>query len=127
MAVRRRTAPYKVGDQVAGTSYVEPADRLRESPVRFAGAVVQVGSGWAGVDASQAYLWVRLASGREVKALIRDVERLDPGLRPPPQGGAGAGPDRTAARRVTPCAIFLRPEGGGTEWIVADHHTLTQG
>ncbi|MFB7784044.1 hypothetical protein ACFC1D_15220 [Streptomyces vinaceus] len=32
-----------------------------------------------------------------------------------------------ATRRVNPCAIFLRPEGGGVEWIVADHVTLTQG
>ncbi|MFF4578381.1 hypothetical protein ACFY15_08275 [Streptomyces sp. NPDC001373] len=30
-------------------------------------------------------------------------------------------------RRVTPCAIFLRPEGGGTEWVVANHGTLTPG
>ncbi|MDH6545539.1 hypothetical protein [Streptomyces sp. SPB4] len=74
---RRRTSPYKVGDQVTGTSYVEPDDRLREAPIQFTGAVVQVGSGWAGVDASQAYLWVRLPSGREIKALIQDVERLN--------------------------------------------------
>ncbi|MFC9816532.1 hypothetical protein ACFVJM_31235 [Streptomyces virginiae] len=32
-----------------------------------------------------------------------------------------------ATRRVTDCAVFLRPEGGGAEWIVADHRTLTQG
>ncbi|MFF3871157.1 hypothetical protein [Streptomyces sp. NPDC001978] len=32
-----------------------------------------------------------------------------------------------ATRRVTDCAIFLRPEGGGTEWIVADHRTLAKG
>ncbi|MFG2715256.1 hypothetical protein ACGFX2_32540 [Streptomyces goshikiensis] len=32
-----------------------------------------------------------------------------------------------ATRRINPCAIFLRPEGGGVEWIVADHVTLTQG
>ncbi|MFJ3933869.1 hypothetical protein [Streptomyces sp. NPDC090029] len=32
-----------------------------------------------------------------------------------------------STRRVTRCAVFLRPEGGGTEWIVADHRTLTQG
>lgn len=35
--------------------------------------------------------------------------------------------DDPATRRVTPCAIFLRPEGGGTEWIVADHRTLARG
>lgn len=22
-------------------------------------------------------------------------------------------------RRITPCAVFLRPEGGGVEWVVA--------
>ncbi|MEV6575652.1 hypothetical protein [Streptomyces sp. NPDC051577] len=32
-----------------------------------------------------------------------------------------------ATRRINPCAIFLRPEGGGTEWIVADHRALAQG
>ncbi|MFD5888686.1 hypothetical protein ACFWHQ_22225 [Streptomyces sp. NPDC060334] len=29
-------------------------------------------------------------------------------------------------RRVIPEAIFLRPEGGGLEWIVADHQALRQ-
>ncbi|MEU6314069.1 hypothetical protein [Streptomyces sp. NPDC047014] len=32
-----------------------------------------------------------------------------------------------ATHSINPCAIFLRPEGGGVEWIVADHVTLTQG
>jgi len=32
-----------------------------------------------------------------------------------------------ATRRVIKCAVFLRPQGGGTEWIVSDHRTLTQG
>ncbi|MEU3772645.1 hypothetical protein AB0F11_05410 [Streptomyces sp. NPDC032472] len=36
----------------------------------------QVGSGWAGVDADQAYVWIRLGSGREAQALMRDVRRL---------------------------------------------------
>ncbi|MCF3181753.1 hypothetical protein IPZ70_17650 [Streptomyces polychromogenes] len=31
-----------------------------------------------------------------------------------------------ATRRVIPDAIFLRPEGGGREWIVADHRALRQ-
>lgn len=30
-------------------------------------------------------------------------------------------------RSVTVCAVFLRPEGGGTEWIVADHDALNPG
>lgn len=32
-----------------------------------------------------------------------------------------------ATRRINPCAIFLRPEGGGAEWIVGDHASLTPG
>ncbi|MER6218771.1 hypothetical protein ABT213_32670 [Streptomyces sp. NPDC001674] len=31
-----------------------------------------------------------------------------------------------ATRRFTPEAVFLRPEGGGREWVVADHHALRQ-
>ncbi|MFJ3882958.1 hypothetical protein ACIPW5_36605 [Streptomyces sp. NPDC090077] len=73
---RARSAPYEVGETDSGTTYVEPGDRAREVPVTFTGEVVQVGSGWDGVDADLAYLWARLPSGREVKALIRDVERV---------------------------------------------------
>jgi hypothetical protein len=29
-----------------------------------------------------------------------------------------------ATRRLTAEAVFLRPEGGGREWIVADHRIL---
>ncbi|MFF4648035.1 hypothetical protein [Streptomyces sp. NPDC001389] len=29
-----------------------------------------------------------------------------------------------STRRFTPEAVFLRPEGGGREWIVADHQAL---
>lgn len=75
---RRRTArtPYRIGDTVTGTTYVEPDDRRREVPAAFTGTVVQVGSGWSGVDADLAFLWARLPSGREVKALLRDVEHV---------------------------------------------------
>ncbi len=31
-----------------------------------------------------------------------------------------------ATRRLIPEAIFLRPEGGGREWVVADHQALRQ-
>ncbi|MEU2453876.1 hypothetical protein ABZ605_27835 [Streptomyces sp. NPDC012765] len=72
---RRRSASYKVGDIVTGTTYVEPEDRRREAPVEFTGTVVQLGAGWQRVDASLAYLWARLPSGREVKALIQDVAK----------------------------------------------------
>lgn len=30
-------------------------------------------------------------------------------------------------RSATGCAVFLRPEGGGREWIVADHDALNPG
>ncbi|MEU8776526.1 hypothetical protein [Streptomyces sp. NPDC048606] len=29
-------------------------------------------------------------------------------------------------RRLIPEAIFLRPEGGGVEWVVDDHRALRQ-
>ncbi|WP_405451931.1 hypothetical protein [Streptomyces erythrochromogenes] len=29
-------------------------------------------------------------------------------------------------RRFIPEAVFLRPEGGGIEWVVADHQALRQ-
>ncbi|MFI5642377.1 hypothetical protein ACIA8H_33900 [Streptomyces goshikiensis] len=75
---RRRTArkPFRVGDQVTGTTYVEPDERRRERPAEFTGTVAQVGSGWKGVDTDLAFLWVRLPSGREVKALVRDVAKV---------------------------------------------------
>lgn len=73
---RLARARYKAGDTVTGTTYVEPDDRRREVPVEFTGTVVQVGSGWNSVDADLAFLWARLPSGREVKALIQDVERV---------------------------------------------------
>ncbi|MEU9715425.1 hypothetical protein [Streptomyces sp. NPDC047976] len=31
-----------------------------------------------------------------------------------------------ATRRITAEAVFLRPEGGGIEWIVADHQALRE-
>ncbi|GHD83114.1 MULTISPECIES: hypothetical protein [Streptomyces] len=31
-----------------------------------------------------------------------------------------------ATRRIIPKAVFLRPEGGGREWIVPDHQTLRE-
>ncbi|MFD9420451.1 hypothetical protein ACFWC9_37995 [Streptomyces goshikiensis] len=73
-----RRAPYAVGDLVTGTSYVRPEDRAREQPEEITGRVVQVGSGWAGIDAAQAYVWVRLASGHERQALIRDIRKVTP-------------------------------------------------
>ncbi|MGW8782389.1 hypothetical protein ACWGNM_30600 [Streptomyces sp. NPDC055796] len=76
MATPRRTAPYRVGDLVTGISYVAPQHRGREMPEPITGRVVQVGSGWAGVDADQAYVWVRLPSGCERQALIGDIQKV---------------------------------------------------
>ncbi|MBV9023725.1 MAG: hypothetical protein JO362_07995 [Streptomycetaceae bacterium] len=70
--------PFKVGDQVHGTSYVAP-DRVHcERPEPFVGTVVQVGAGYAGVDRERAYLWVCLADGTECRALIRDTALVEP-------------------------------------------------
>ncbi|MFD9622894.1 hypothetical protein ACFWB2_37445 [Streptomyces virginiae] len=74
-AAHTRRAPYAVGDLVTGISYVQPEHRGREQPEEFTGRIVQVGSGWDGVDAEQAYVWVRLATGRERQALIRDIRK----------------------------------------------------
>ncbi|MFD7262415.1 hypothetical protein [Streptomyces sp. NPDC059874] len=71
-----RRAPYTVGDLVTGTSYVQPEDRAREKPAEITGHIVQVGSGWDGIDADHAYVWVRLPSGRERQALIRDIRKV---------------------------------------------------
>ncbi|MFB6615758.1 hypothetical protein ACIGFK_36515 [Streptomyces sp. NPDC085524] len=71
-----RRAPYAVGDLVTGTSYVQPGDRVSEKPVEIIGHIVQVGSGWDGIDADHAYVWVRLPSGRERQALIRDIRKV---------------------------------------------------
>ncbi|WP_030200760.1 hypothetical protein [Streptomyces sp. NRRL S-87] len=70
-----RRCPYDLGDEIVGITYVPPKDRRRETPQPFTGRVVQVGSGWDGVEADQAYLWARLDNGLEVKALIGDCER----------------------------------------------------
>ncbi|MFD5512160.1 hypothetical protein ACFWIB_30940 [Streptomyces sp. NPDC127051] len=75
---RHHRCPYEVGDTVTGTTYVDPADRAREAPQEFTGKVVQVGSGWAGIDADLAYLWARLDNRREVQALIRDCRKATP-------------------------------------------------
>lgn len=74
----RRQAPYKIGDQVTGTSCVPPEGRRQDQPETITGRVVQVGSGWDGVDAARAFVWVRLPSGRERQALIRDVAKVNP-------------------------------------------------
>ncbi|MFI1191626.1 hypothetical protein [Streptomyces californicus] len=74
----QETAPFRVGDRVRGTSYVPAERRGREKPEEFEGSVVQLGSGYAGVDADCAFLWARLADGTERQALIRETELLTP-------------------------------------------------
>ncbi|MEU2429627.1 hypothetical protein ABZ611_08885 [Streptomyces sp. NPDC007861] len=70
------TAPYRVGDRITGLSYVPPEGRPSSRPAPVTGTVVQVGSGWAGIDADRAYVWVRLADGTECQALISEIEPL---------------------------------------------------
>jgi hypothetical protein len=70
----RPDAPFLVGDRVKGTSYVPPGPHRRENPEPFEGVVVQVGSGYAGVDAEHAFLWVRLPDHTERQALVGDTE-----------------------------------------------------
>ncbi|WP_030017919.1 hypothetical protein [Streptomyces monomycini] len=70
----QEAAPFRVGDRVRGTSYVSPERRGRDKPEKFEGTVVQLGSGYAGVDADRAFLWARLADGTERQALIRESE-----------------------------------------------------
>ncbi|MEU5805843.1 hypothetical protein [Streptomyces sp. NPDC047718] len=76
MASPSPRSPYAVGDLVAAVTHVPPGQRGRELPMQVSGRIVQVGSGWAGVDADQAYVWIRLASGREALALMKDVRKL---------------------------------------------------
>ncbi|WP_431044756.1 hypothetical protein ACQUSR_24445 [Streptomyces sp. P1-3] len=84
--------PFQLGDHVRGISYVAP-ERLRwERPESFEGVVVQVGSGWAGVDAEQAYVWSRLEDHTERKSLVTETQLVRRA-----QGGHG-GPHRHQGR-----------------------------
>ncbi|MEU5835405.1 hypothetical protein ABZ820_17250 [Streptomyces diacarni] len=74
----QETAPFRIGDRVRGTSYVPPERLGREEPEEFEGTVVQLGSGYAGVDADRALVWARLADGTERQALICETELLTP-------------------------------------------------
>ncbi|MFI6625885.1 hypothetical protein [Streptomyces sp. NPDC050528] len=73
----RTGAPFLVGDRVKGTSYVPPGPHRREAPETFEGVVVQVGSGYAGVDAEHAFLWVKLKDHTERQALVADTELVE--------------------------------------------------
>ncbi|MDH2387679.1 MULTISPECIES: hypothetical protein [Streptomyces] len=74
----QETAPFRIGDRVRGTSYVPPERRGREEPEEFEGTVVQLGSGYAGVDADRALVWARLENGTERQSLISETELLTP-------------------------------------------------
>ncbi|MCX5199215.1 hypothetical protein OOK31_35945 [Streptomyces sp. NBC_00249] len=74
MSTMTDRCPYSVGDHVTGTSYVPPEDRGHEQPEAITGRIVQIGAGWAGVDADRAFVWIRLACGRERKALMKDID-----------------------------------------------------
>ncbi|MBT2481991.1 hypothetical protein [Streptomyces sp. ISL-94] len=80
------SAPYQVGDVVRGPEALPPGDY--RTPATYEGKVVQVGSGsgsgWSGVDADSAYLWVRLPDSTERKLAIRACVLLTPANRPAP-------------------------------------------
>lgn len=67
-------APFRIGERVTGMTYVPPENRPFEQPRPFEGDVVQVGSGYAGVDADNSYVWVRLDDVTECQALIVDTK-----------------------------------------------------
>lgn len=76
------SAPYAVGDRVRGPEAVAPGDC--RTPEVYEGEVVQVGSGWDGVDAAHAYLWVRLPDRTERKLAITSCVPVLPVERPAP-------------------------------------------
>ncbi|MFF4699952.1 hypothetical protein [Streptomyces chattanoogensis] len=71
-------APFKIGDHVRSMTYVPPEQLRQQQPELFEGDVVQIGSGYAGIDADRAFVWVRAADGTERKALISDTELWAP-------------------------------------------------
>ncbi|MBB1261388.1 hypothetical protein [Streptomyces alkaliterrae] len=73
-----KAAPFRVGDRVRGMSYVHPDRRRWEKPEPFEGVVVQVGSGYAGVDAEHSFVWTRLADHTERQSLICETELVQP-------------------------------------------------
>ncbi|WP_030960593.1 hypothetical protein [Streptomyces sp. NRRL S-378] len=75
-------APYALGDQVRGPEAL-PAGDYR-TPATYEGEVVQVGSGWSGVDAANAYLWVRLPDRTERKLAIDRCVLVTPAEPPRP-------------------------------------------
>ncbi|MBV9026457.1 MAG: hypothetical protein JO362_22290 [Streptomycetaceae bacterium] len=81
MPAKQTAAPFTVGDRVHGISYVPPEQTRDKRPEPFEGTVVQVGSGYAGVDRDRAYLWVLLRDGTERQALVRDTTLIEPARR----------------------------------------------
>ncbi|MFK0016310.1 hypothetical protein [Streptomyces sp. NPDC091027] len=51
-----------------GPEFLPPGDY--STPAIYEGEVVQVGSGWDGVDAPNAYLWVRLPDRTERRLAV---------------------------------------------------------
>ncbi|WP_405804507.1 hypothetical protein [Streptomyces sp. NBC_01187] len=70
--------PFRIGDRVRGISYVPPERRQCEAPEEFEGVIVQVGSGYAGVDAELTLVCCRLADHTERQSLARETELLVP-------------------------------------------------
>ncbi|WP_327286637.1 hypothetical protein [Streptomyces sp. NBC_01205] len=57
-----------------------PAGNSGQAPT-YEGEVVQIGSGWDGVDADSAYLWVRLPDRTERRLVLKDCVLVPPAER----------------------------------------------
>lgn len=73
------------------------------TPATYEGEVVQVGSGWNGVDAADAYLWVRLPERTEHKLAIEHCALLTPAERQPDGLIHAARPRRPAGLSAESC------------------------
>lgn len=75
--MRRQQDPFRLGDRVRGVTWVSPEKRRWENPEPFEGVVAQIGSGFAGVDAENAFLWSRLDDGTERQSLARETHLVE--------------------------------------------------
>ncbi|MFD3776346.1 hypothetical protein [Streptomyces sp. NPDC058612] len=65
-----------------GPEALPPGDY--RTPTVYEGEVVQIGSGWNGVDAAHAYLWIRLTDRTERRLAIRGCALAPPADRSTP-------------------------------------------
>jgi hypothetical protein len=71
---QQHQAPFQIGDRVRGTSFVPLERRPTEKPELFEGIVVQVGSGYRGVDREHAFVWSRLPDCTERQSLVCETQ-----------------------------------------------------